>query len=182
MLSFISENTITNFPGNTSMLVDRVKSINIEKPFPGTDKNLIEAAVFLKQTLEGIQTFTLLGILSLGCFLSFIAIKKIAPAFRARQVVEKYNVAILLVCSVVAIVTTIGIVFSLIFEALRFFDKIPLFVFLFVSSRFLLGSFLFRRLLSRSFLFGRLLLGSFLRIFIDRIDRIHRKSSNWGGH
>lgn len=131
VLSFISENTITNFPGNTSMLVDRVKSINIEKPFPGTDKNLIEAAVFLKQTLEGIQTFTLLGILSLGCFLSFIAIKKIDPAFRARQVVEKYNVAILLVCSVVAIVTTIGIVFSLIFEALRFFDKIPLFDFLF---------------------------------------------------
>ena len=52
VLSFISEDTIKNFSGNPSMLVDRVKSINIERPFPGTDKNLIEAAVYLKQTLE----------------------------------------------------------------------------------------------------------------------------------
>ena len=48
VLSFISEDTIKNFSGNPSMLVDRVKSINIERPFPGTDTNLIEAAVYLK--------------------------------------------------------------------------------------------------------------------------------------
>ena len=37
----------------------------------------------------------------------------------------------LIACSVVAILTTIGIVLSLIFESLRFFQKVPFFDFLF---------------------------------------------------
>jgi phosphate transport system permease protein len=46
-------------------------------------------------------------------------------------VVERVLRAFLIACSVVAILTTIGIVLSLIFESLRFFQQVPFYKFLF---------------------------------------------------
>lgn len=50
---------------------------------------------------------------------------------RARNRVETWIAAALFVCSAVAILTTIGIVVSLLFESLRFFQAVPVFEFLF---------------------------------------------------
>ncbi|EHK58129.1 phosphate ABC transporter permease subunit PstC [Allomesorhizobium alhagi] len=61
----------------------------------------------------------------------FWAYGRIAPAYRARHVVERILRAFLILCSVVAILTTIGIVLSLIFESLRFFQQVPFYKFLF---------------------------------------------------
>ncbi len=61
----------------------------------------------------------------------FWAFRRIAPARRNRHFVERFIVAGLIACSAVAILTTIGIVMSLIFESLRFFQQVPLFDFLF---------------------------------------------------
>ena len=52
-------------------------------------------------------------------------VSRIAPEFRARNAVEVLLLAGLGVCSVIAIITTIGIVFSVIFESIRFFKLIP---------------------------------------------------------
>ena len=57
--------------------------------------------------------------------------RRIAPAFRARHVVERAVRIMLIACSVVAILTTIGIVMSLILESLLFFAEVPFFKFLF---------------------------------------------------
>ena len=59
------------------------------------------------------------------------AYSRIAHAYRARHVVERVLRAFLIACSVVAILTTIGIVLSLIFESLRFFQQVPFYKFLF---------------------------------------------------
>jgi phosphate transport system permease protein len=56
---------------------------------------------------------------------------KIARPFRARHVVERIVKVFLILCSVVAILTTLGIVLSLIFESLRFFQQVPAYKFLF---------------------------------------------------
>jgi phosphate transport system permease protein len=61
----------------------------------------------------------------------FWAYGRIAPSYRARHVVERILRAFLIACSVVAILTTIGIVLSLIFESLRFFQQVPIYKFLF---------------------------------------------------
>ena len=50
--------------------------------------------------------------------------KTIAPKFRARNRVERLVNILLIVGSAIAIVTTIGIVLSLLFESVRFFAKI----------------------------------------------------------
>ncbi|MDH5354005.1 MAG: phosphate ABC transporter permease subunit PstC [Gammaproteobacteria bacterium] len=52
----------------------------------------------------------------------------------ARVSIEKVIKAFLMLCSGVAIVTTVGIVFSVLFEAIRFFEAVSVFDFIFGSS------------------------------------------------
>lgn len=51
--------------------------------------------------------------------------RMISGHFRARQRVERILTGIMIVCSTIAILTTFGIVMSLLFEALRFFERVP---------------------------------------------------------
>ena len=54
----------------------------------------------------------------------------INPEFRARNFVETFVKSALFLCSGVAVLTTFGIVLSLVFESLRFFEQVPLLDFL----------------------------------------------------
>ncbi|RVT94152.1 phosphate ABC transporter permease subunit PstC [Sphingomonas crocodyli] len=56
---------------------------------------------------------------------------RLTPSFRARTAVERVVMIALIAASLIAIVTTIGIVFSLLFESLRFFAKVSPIEFLF---------------------------------------------------
>src|SRR5262245_25795037 len=56
---------------------------------------------------------------------------RIFPALRARNSVERTAVVLLIACSTISILTTVGIVLSLLFESLRFFAQVPVFDFLF---------------------------------------------------
>jgi phosphate transport system permease protein len=60
-----------------------------------------------------------------------LAWKRIRPVLRARIVVERVFKGFLVVASLIAILTTIGIVLSLVFETIRFFGKVPVSEFLF---------------------------------------------------
>ncbi len=59
------------------------------------------------------------------------AFLRIRPDFRARTKVERVVMGVLLAASLVAILTTFGIVASLLFESMRFFGKVSAFEFLF---------------------------------------------------
>ena len=50
---------------------------------------------------------------------------RVSPHFRARTRVERLIMAGLLVASLIAILTTLGIILSLLFESLRFFSMVP---------------------------------------------------------
>lgn len=69
--------------------------------------------------------------LGLAAFGLLLVHRRISIRFRARQQVEKVIDGLMLTCAVVAILTTIGIVLSLLFEAIRFFRDVPLTEFLF---------------------------------------------------
>jgi phosphate transport system permease protein len=56
---------------------------------------------------------------------------KITPTLRARNVVEAVIKYILIICSTIAIFTTIGIVLSVLYESIRFFKFVPITEFLF---------------------------------------------------
>jgi len=57
--------------------------------------------------------------------------RRVRPSLRARPVVERIVNWTLLIASVIAVFTTIGIVLSLLFESIRFFDVVSPFEFLF---------------------------------------------------
>lgn len=70
-------------------------------------------------------------VLSLSAIGLQISYRKIHVSFRARNQVEKFVQAFLVIASTIAIFTTIGIVFSVLFEAMRFFRLVPWWEFLF---------------------------------------------------
>jgi phosphate transport system permease protein len=63
-----------------------------------------------------------------GCAWSW---SRLTPDTRTRNSVESVVVLLLLLAACIAVLTTIGIVFSVLFEALRFFQKVPVTEFLF---------------------------------------------------
>lgn len=62
---------------------------------------------------------------------AFYALRRIHPEFRARRSFETIILALLLACSVVAVLTTVGIFASVAFESFAFFREINPFEFLF---------------------------------------------------
>lgn len=95
------------------------------------DPAIIEAAEryrTLQQTSFGAMSVVALAI-ALGA--AAYAYRYIAPQFRARNRVELMIKVFMIACSLVAILTTIGIILSLLFESLRFFSAVPLTEFLF---------------------------------------------------
>ncbi|MFA9459603.1 phosphate ABC transporter permease subunit PstC [Thiohalorhabdus sp. Cl-TMA] len=59
-----------------------------------------------------------------------LAMRSVHPALRARNIVEAVVRWLLLAASLVSILTTLGIIFSILFEAIRFFQVVSLWEFL----------------------------------------------------
>jgi phosphate transport system permease protein len=92
----------------------------------------IRNAAATMQSLEVLSSWALLGLgIALACAGFWWSSQRLDPQFRARNRVERVVTWILIGCSVVAVLTTVGIVFSVLFETLRFFAKYPWYDFLF---------------------------------------------------
>ncbi len=81
------------------------------------------------QDLGNLSQFVIILALCIG-LLAF-ARSKISPGMRARTSVEKIIMVLLIASSSIAILTTVGIVMSLVFESFRFFQKVSPAEFLF---------------------------------------------------
>ena len=95
---------------------------------------IIVWVLFEKNIFPELLAFrNILFILSIFIFFltAFFTFKKIKNEFKARDKVEKIIELFLLVCSSLAILITVGIFLSVIFESNRFFESIPLTEFLF---------------------------------------------------
>ncbi|MFZ5672085.1 MAG: phosphate ABC transporter permease subunit PstC [Pseudomonadota bacterium] len=66
-----------------------------------------------------------------GAAVIFWGLGRIVPELRARNQFERFVKYVLLACSAVAVLTTIGIVLSVVFEAMHFFSKVSPIDFLF---------------------------------------------------
>ena len=95
------------------------------------DANL-QAAADHYRNLKHISTASLaVVVLSIGIAGLAFAWRAINPRHRARNAVEKTVQALLITCSTIAIFTTVGIVLSVLFESIRFFQMVPMTEFLF---------------------------------------------------
>ncbi|WP_426028733.1 phosphate ABC transporter permease subunit PstC [Brevundimonas sp. TWP2-3-4b2] len=66
-----------------------------------------------------------------GLLGALFVFNQIRPGMRARNRVEGWIVGVLFVCSALAILTTVGIIASLVYDAMRFFASVPIAEFLF---------------------------------------------------
>lgn len=71
------------------------------------------------------RTLMIAAVVALAAVGLFFALRRISKTFRARNRVETATLGLLIICSGIAIVTTIGIVLSMLFEALHFFTMVP---------------------------------------------------------
>jgi phosphate transport system permease protein len=118
--------------GRVGLIANEVRNLAAgQAPTAQTNPAVIAAAARLSSLR--LTSFAALGVASLAAAIGGLvwAWRQISPALRARNQVEKAIMAILIVCSTISIATTVGIVMSLLFESLRFFEQVPLTDFLF---------------------------------------------------
>ena len=117
---------------NAGLLIAEIKNVAANINFAeGKSLEIINAAEHyssIKQTSTVAFYVSILIFMNLGVM---VASRKLHPNFRAQKYIEKYIKYFLIFCSSVAVLTTVGIVFSLLFESLRFFSDVSVFEFLF---------------------------------------------------
>lgn len=103
-----------------------------EVAYEGDLKVALNAKVAEAKRIGTMLNFGMLagaGVLALAGFL--LAFPRINPEFRARNRVEGWTGVLLIGCSVAAVLTTLGIVLSLVWESWRFFQSVNPLSFLF---------------------------------------------------
>jgi len=97
----------------------------------GVQTEYLKAAEYLTNT-EKASAFLLTVLSFILSFAGLVfALIKIDPGFRARNQVEKVINGGLLLCASIAIMTTIGIVLSVLFESMKFFGSVSIIDFMF---------------------------------------------------
>lgn len=88
------------------------------------DADLRDAAAFYASLTSSSKLLVTALMVVLTCGGILIARGRIQPALRARNSVERAFMIIMIICSTIAVLTTLGIILSLVFESLRFFQKV----------------------------------------------------------
>jgi len=118
--------------GEIDLLVNNIQNLAAGDAVSGeVNATLVQASErFLSYYAS--SRWLLTGIaLSLAVLGAALAWRRIRPDFRARNRVESLLNTFLIAASSIAVLTTIGIVLSVVFEAIRFFQEVPLSEFLF---------------------------------------------------
>lgn len=119
-------------PGELNLLINNIQNLaSGDVVSVDVDAVLENAAALLNEfvkTSRALLALLCIGLAGLG---GTWAWTRIHPDLRARNRVEKVVRVMLIAASSIAVLTTVGIVLSVLFEAIRFFQKVPLTEFLF---------------------------------------------------
>ena len=119
-------------PGELNLLVNNIQNLAAGDAVSGAvDAVLADAADRFNEYSALSRKILAVLTLGLGGLGAAVAWRRIRPEFRARNRVEQIILLALIAASSIAIFTTIGIVLSVLFEAIRFFQKVPATEFLF---------------------------------------------------
>jgi phosphate transport system permease protein len=124
---------IRSLPENRlNLVVNDIKNLVSGNIVAGEVDSTMQGAADHYRTLRAISHAALAAVaLSLSILAIVLVRSRISPKMRARNLVERVVKYILIACSCVAILTTIGIVLSVLYEAILFFKAIPFTEFIF---------------------------------------------------
>ena len=117
--------------GAVSLIMTEIKSLAGGRVFgePEPWKQVAADRLNALNAMSGNLLIAAIAIISFGIF--SVRRARLSPEMRARQGSERLVHGLMVFCSVVAILTTIGIVSALLFETIKFLNKVPLNEFLF---------------------------------------------------
>ncbi|MGD8988691.1 MAG: phosphate ABC transporter permease subunit PstC [Syntrophobacterales bacterium] len=124
---------IRNLPQDRlNLVVNDIRNLVGGNIVAGEVTATIQAAADRYRSLQTTSNAALAVVaLSLGIAGTALVRNRISQDLRARNLVEQVIKYILIACSCIAILTTIGIVLSVLYEAIRFFKAVPITEFLF---------------------------------------------------
>jgi phosphate transport system permease protein len=118
--------------GRVGLLLNDIKNLATGGITAGDVTPAVEAAAERYRHWQGIATAAQWALVLAVALAGLIwAWRRVAPDFRARNRVEATLLGILILFSSIAILTTLGIVLSVLFESILFFQRVPWTEFLF---------------------------------------------------
>ena len=118
--------------GRINLLINDIRNLVSGNIVSGTASPMIKQAADQYMYLQRISGISLAVVSVALALLALVFVRsRIVPSLRARNQVERIVRYLLIFCSMIAIFTTIGIVLSVLYEAIRFFKAVPLTDFLF---------------------------------------------------
>jgi len=110
----------SNGPEQLSLVVNDIRNVVAGSHIADISPEVAHAAEKFKSLSQLSNTLLTLISLSLCGLGIFFARSKIAPEFQARNRVERFLTSALIGCALIAILTTLGIVLSVLLESIRF--------------------------------------------------------------
>jgi phosphate transport system permease protein len=118
--------------GRINLLLNDIRNLVKGNIVSAAADPLIQQAADRYAHLQQISGISLAVVsVSVGLLGMLFVQTRIVPTLRARNQVERIVRYLLIFCSMIAIFTTVGIVLSVLYEAIRFFQSVPLTDFLF---------------------------------------------------
>jgi phosphate transport system permease protein len=128
----LPDNLLPSNEGEASLLLSKISNIAsgaLAKDF--ADPAIVQAAELLVRLREQSLMYMTALVVSVAVLAAFIAWVRIRPTLNARVQVEAILKWIFFSCAALAILTTVGIIFSVAFETFRFFQQISFIDFFF---------------------------------------------------
>jgi phosphate transport system permease protein len=118
--------------GRLNLMVNDIRNLVNGNIVSAASDPMVREAADRYIELQRISSISLaVASISLGLLALVVVRSRIVPTLRARNQVERIVRYLLIFCSMIAIFTTIGIVLSVLYEAIRFFQTVPVTDFLF---------------------------------------------------
>ena len=118
-------------PTDYVIMTEEVRNLAAGVALGTQDPLILETAERMRSLQQTSQWSMVVVTILLAMLIMAFTRSRIAPEFKARHSVELLFNGFLFISSTIAILTTIGIVLSLIFETFRFFELVPITEFLF---------------------------------------------------
>ena len=128
IVSKFPQHLLTEFAGNKAFLISQISNASA---LQNADSQIVAASHIYKQSISDLKLFSIILILVVSAVSAAVVCYRMPLMRSVRHNLEKFIKALLICCSVVAIFTTIGIVLSVLFEAIKFFKLVSIFDFLF---------------------------------------------------
>ncbi len=118
-------------PAELGLLLAEIHNVAEGRLFVQPSNGVAEAAARLTAWTRTGQIAMFVTVLAAMLIGAFVARTRLVPRFRARQRVERVLSVFMMLCAGIALVTTLGIIVSLVYESIAFFRMVPPTEFLF---------------------------------------------------